>query len=101
VIPPLRSQPGFFELLSEDEEKKLDAQLAAVEAEMSTEAAFLYRASIFYGYGMLDQAIEETSAALGDDLANDELRSILARLLNEAGRSAEAVDEYDRLLKPR
>jgi len=101
VIPPLRSPTGLFELISDEEQKKLDDQLAAVDAGMSTESGHLYRASIYYGYGMLDQAIEETSTALEDDLANDELRSILARLLNEAGRSAEAVEEYDRLLKPR
>jgi hypothetical protein len=50
---------------------------------------------------LLDRAIEETTAALESDPANDDLRSILARLLNEAGRSAEAVTEYDRLLAPR
>jgi len=100
VIPPLRSPTGFFELLSDTEKKKLDEQLTAVEGPDQSGSSRLYRASVYYGYGMLDDAIRETSAALESDADNDELRSILARLLTEAGRSSEAVEEYDRLLAP-
>lgn len=119
VIPPLRSPVGFFEVLGTEEMERVNEELALpgereesgaeetvapgrpTDSKRSAPSGWhLYRASVYYDHGMLDRAIEETSIALREDPSNDDLRGILARLLGEAGRSMEAVNQYDRLLTP-
>ena len=102
VIPPLRSQAAFFELLDAEAILSLDADLKSLEAasDASVHGQELLRASTFYEYGVMDEAIDETCAALSSDPANPQLRAILARLYQETGRDQEALEEIDQLVAP-
>lgn len=101
VIPPLRSPAGFFEVLNEEENARVLTELSLIEGDEAASGRHLYRASVYYQHGMLDDAVDEASSALEEDPKNNDLRGILARLLSEAGRSSEAISEYDRILAPR
>jgi len=101
MIPPLRSRPELFEVLPAPDAA---AVAAAVEASRAMEGASprgraLVEASIYYRHGLLDDAIASTRQALEAQPDAQELRSILARLLSETGRTQEALVEYDRLLQ--
>ncbi len=99
-IPPLRSKAVFFEIISPEEEKALDAALKKISRNKTAgETGYhLMRASVFYNLHLLDDSIEETRNALAVNSNNPVLRSILARLYTETGRTDEALDEFNRLL---
>ncbi|UCG53327.1 MAG: tetratricopeptide repeat protein [Candidatus Latescibacterota bacterium] len=100
-FPPLRSQAAFFEILSTEDDEELQNALGEIarEGESSVSAVHLVRASLFFEYNLLDEAIAETQRAIAVDPENPALRSILARLYAQTGRSAEALDEYDKILE--
>ncbi len=102
-IPPLRTPAGFFEVLPADAERLLTALLAAAEAENapSESARRIVRASAFFRHRLFDDAIAETRLAIEADPENTTLRTILARLYAETGRTAEALEEYNRLIERR
>ena len=99
--PPLRTSAAFFEILAQDDAGKLNASLAQVtpEARVSKSSYHILRASLYFEYGLMEEAIEETRMALENDPDNPTLHSILARLYAETGRTDEAIGEYDRLLE--
>jgi hypothetical protein len=101
IIPPLRSQAAFFQVISEDDEKRLASALEDIEEkEMPSGTAYhLVRASLFFDFGLLVEAIDETKMALAGDPANGILHSILARLFEQAGRTEEALEEYNRITR--
>ena len=103
VFPPLRSEAAFFELLSADEAKELDASLAKIDAGAKPSEAthHLFYASLYFDRGLMEDAIAETMKALEIDPQNSDLHAILARLYAETGRTEEAMKEYDRLLEKR
>jgi len=100
-FPPLRSQAAFFEILSPEDDEKLVAALdECAQSEgnkASVSAEHVVRASLYFEYNLLDDAIAETKEAIAVDPENPALRSILARLYAQTGRSAEALDEYNKL----
>jgi tetratricopeptide (TPR) repeat protein len=101
IIPPVRSQAAFFEIISEDEEQKLASALENIESEEipSGLAYHLVRASLFFDFGLLVEAIDETKMAIAKDPTNRILHSVLARLLEQAGRAEEALEEYNRITR--
>lgn len=103
TFPPLRSKAAFFEVLSKEEEKELAALLDELDRDKTTsESAYhIVRASLFFDFSLIDEAIAETKEALNTDPGNTTLRSILARLYTEAGRTEEALEEYNELLDKR
>lgn len=102
-IPPLRTPAAFFEVLAPDREAALAAALDALASERppSEAATHAVRASVFFAHRLLDEAIAETRLAIALDPENASLRTILARLYAETGRSSEAMSEYDRLIERR
>jgi len=102
-FPPLRSATAFFEVISPDQSKSLSAALAEIERDkMPSESAFyLVRASLYYKYGLMNDAIDETRQAVSTDADNPTLQSILAHLYAQVGLTDEAIQEYDRLLEKR
>jgi tetratricopeptide (TPR) repeat protein len=102
-FPPLRSQAAFFEVLAAEDDKKLTAALDDCSQDngdgTSESAKHVVRASLFFEYNLLDDAIAETKQAIAVDPENPALHSILARLYAQTGRSAEALDEYNKLQK--
>ena len=103
VFPPLRSEAAFFEILSADEAKELEASLAKIDqgAKPSETTHHLFYASLYFDRGLMEDAIAETMKALEIDPQNADLHAILARLYAETGRNEEALREYDRLLEKR
>jgi tetratricopeptide (TPR) repeat protein len=103
VFPPLRSEAAFFEVLSPDERKSVEASLGEIIADdkPSKITYHLVRASLFYNYNLMEDAIAETKAAIELEPDNSDLHAILARLYSETGRTQDAVKEYDRLLEGR
>ncbi len=101
-FPPLRSQAAFFEVLSAEDNESLDAAFGELTGDRagqtSESAAHVIRASLYFQYNLLDDAIAETKQAIAVDPENPALRSILARLYAQTGRPAEALDEYNKLL---
>jgi hypothetical protein len=102
-FPPLRSTTAYFEVLPSDQAKTLDASLGRLEGQkLASESSYhLVRASLFYSYGLLADAIDETRKAVSTDTNNTHLRSILAHLYAQVGLTHEAIREYDRLLEKR
>ncbi|MCZ6766828.1 MAG: tetratricopeptide repeat protein [bacterium] len=98
-FPPLRSPAAFFEVITPEDENRLQASLADISGEKHRggSAHPLVRASIFHGFGLLDDAIAETRKAVGEDSSNRMLHAILANLYEEAGRTDEALAEYKKL----
>lgn len=98
-FPPLRSPAVFFEVITPEEENRLQASLADIndEKESGGSAYPVVRASIFHGFGLLDDAIAETRKAIEEDSSNRMLHTILANLYEEAGRTDEALAEYKNL----
>jgi tetratricopeptide (TPR) repeat protein len=103
IFPPVRSQAAFFEIISPTEAEQLDAALEQIEdREIPSELGYhLVRASLLFDFGLLGEAIDETKRALEFDPENSTLHSILARLFAEAGRTEEALGEYNRILEGR
>lgn len=100
-FPPLRSPAAFFEILSASERNELNVSLEQITRQESIKGAtyHILRASLFFDFGLVQDAIDETMEALEFKPEDSTLHYILARLYVEAGRSKEAVDLYDRLLK--
>jgi hypothetical protein len=103
VFPAARSEAAFFEILSAEEGEGLDAALAQISAATQSSASthHLFRASVFFDHGLMENAIAETAKALEVDPENSDLHAILARLYAETGRTQEALKEYDELLEKR
>ena len=102
-IPPARTPAGFFDVLPEVEERSLADMLAAAETERapSASARRIVRASAFFRHRLFDDAIAETRLAIEADPDNAALRTILARLYAETGRTEEALEEYNLLIERR
>jgi hypothetical protein len=102
-IPPIRSAAAFFEILSADEDAALDGELAAIDpSQIRNRATWHFlRASAFFGHGLNEDAIDELRGALEEGGGTREMRAILARLLAETGRTAEAMEEYGRIMDGR
>ncbi len=103
VFPALRSEAGFFEILRPEDTRTLDASLAEIEKGTKTSEStyHVFRASLFFDHGLMEDAIAETVTALEVDPENSGLHAILARLYAETGRTQDAIREYDRLLEKR
>lgn len=103
VLPPLRSKAAYFELLPPDDERSLAEALERIEKEKppSTATYRLIKASLFFNYGLMEDAIAETRMALTAEPDNEILHSILARLYAESGRTEEALNEYDQIFEKR
>ena len=97
--PPLRSPAVFFEVLSPEEASMLNEALESISPEeIGSEATYhLMRASILFDQGLVEEAIAETERASQADADNPALQSILARLYVEAGRTADAIEAYNKL----
>jgi len=102
-FPPLRSAMAYFEVIPNDQAEELEASLAKLNPEAMTSASsyHLVRASLFYSYGLVADAIAETREAVAADEDNATLQSILAHLYAQVGLTHEAIQEYDRLLEKR
>lgn len=102
-FPPLRSPAAFFEVLSSSEKKDLDVSLEQITRGENTGGAgyHILRASVFLDFGLIEDAIGETVKALEFRSEDPTLRSILARLYADTGRSVEALNQYNRLLEKR
>ena len=100
VIPPLRSRAAYFEVMTAQESEEVDASLQKIDAQESGKQTTYHvvRASVFFSYGLMDEAINETMTALKTDPDNPTLQSILARLYAEVGRTGDALGEYNELL---
>lgn len=93
-FPPLRAPASFFEIATEETAGKVEKALAAVgSSDLSESARAFLRASIYYEHGLLAHAIEETRNAVGT--GGEQMRAILANLYAEAGRTEDALSEYD------
>ncbi len=103
VLPPLRSEAAFFEVLSTEENRQVDASLEEIsQTRKPGESTYHFVcASVYFDHGLTEDAIAETSKALAFDPENTELHAILARLYAQTGRSEEALREYNRLLEHR
>ncbi len=99
-FPPLRSKAAFFELISDEERTSLAAALNRIDNDgsLSPISRHVMRASVFFNDNLLADAVFETEKAV--DLVPDDtaLKSILARLYNEVGRTDEAMAIYDQIL---
>jgi len=102
-FPPLRSRAAFFEILPPEETAALETSLGSIDrAALPSESALhLVRASLFFKYKLMDEAIGETRKALELDPENTSLHAILAHLYAETGRSDEAMGEYGRIIEKR
>ncbi|MDD3643251.1 MAG: hypothetical protein PHQ19_07320 [Candidatus Krumholzibacteria bacterium] len=99
-IPPIRSAAAFFEILPAGDAAALDEELSAIDPSgIRNEATYHFlRASAFFSHGLNEEAIAEMRGALEGDGGTREMRAILARLLAETGRTAEAMEEYGRIM---
>jgi hypothetical protein len=100
-VPPLHSTAAFFEVISEDDAGKLDGSLGMIDPEEipNNSTYHFLRASIYFDHGLLENAISEMEQAMEGDAGTKEMHSILARLYAEAGRTGEAMSEYDRIFE--
>lgn len=101
-FPPIATNAVPFEVLAEADANALGVALAGIEKDQSRSSSYHFlRASVFFGYGLMEAAILETIQALEADADNPTLHSILAHLYAETGRTQEALGAYDRLLEKR
>jgi len=100
-VPPLRSTAAFFEVITDEEASRLDLSLSMIDPyEISNRSTYHFlRASVYFEHGLLEDAISEMELAMKEGAETKEMHSILARLYAEAGRSAEAMSEYDRIFE--
>lgn len=96
-VPPLRSPAAFFEVISEEDTAKLEESLGMIDPEEIPNGSTYHflRASVFFEYGLLENAIGEMEKAMEKGAGTKEMHSILARLYAEAGRPGDAMSEYD------
>jgi hypothetical protein len=99
--PPLSSQAAFFEIIPDDERSDLQSTLKRIEQDGSLAPAsrHVMRASVFFSRGLLANAVAETEEAVELAPADPSLKSILARLYSQVGRTAEAAVLYDQILE--
>ncbi|MFQ5511715.1 MAG: hypothetical protein ACE5EO_07700 [Candidatus Krumholzibacteriia bacterium] len=101
-FPPVATNAVPFEVLAEADANALGVALAGIEKDQSRPSSYHFlRASVFFNYGLMEAAIQETIQALEVDAENPTLHSILAHLYQETGRNEEALGAYDRLLEKR
>lgn len=100
-FPPRRTQAAFFEVISPSSVADLQETLDAVDADtkLSKTSSHVIKASVYFNHGLIEDAIAETKSALKDDPDNASLQSILARLYAESGRTRDAMDTYNRMIK--
>ena len=98
-VPKLRSKPAHFTIVDPKIELavQIDHNELAREKRRSQASYHLVRASLFYSYGLLDDAIMETETALRISMGNNVLKAILAPLYAEVGRTADALKMYSLL----
>jgi hypothetical protein len=97
VVPPLHTTTSYFEIIPPADAQGLDTDLSQLDANQPGSLTYhLVRASLFFDRGLVDDAITETEAAVAADPENASLRTILGRLYAEAGRSRDAIDEWNR-----
>lgn len=98
VSPPLRTPASFFEVIAPADAKTLDTDLSQLDANKPGPVTYhLMRASLFFDRGLVDEAISETESAVASDPDNSSLHTILGRLYAEAGRSADAIDQLNKV----
>ena len=98
-VPPLRSNAAFFEVITVEEQSKLGVALEKIgDGAASAQSQHVMRASVFFAYNLLDDAVKETEQALALAPENTTLQSILARLYAESGRTDRAAETYGRIL---
>jgi hypothetical protein len=99
AFPPLRTTASFFEVIDPAAVSAIATDIEKINEteEISERTRHFLRASLYFNKGLLDDAIAETEVALQDDPDNASLRSILARLYEEAGRSREAMATYRKI----
>jgi hypothetical protein len=99
--PPLASQAAFFEIIPEEERSSLETTLERIEVDgsLAPVSRHVMRASVYFNHGLLANAVAETEAALSASPGDLSLQSILARLYSQVGRTAEAAELYDKILK--
>lgn len=97
VSPPLRTSAAYFEVLAPADAKSLESGLSTIESKKPSPVSYrLMRASLFFDRGLVEDAINETQAALAADPNNGSLHAILGRLYAETGRTKEAIDEINK-----
>lgn len=97
VSPPLRTPASFFEIIAPADATKLDNDLSQLDANKPGVVTYhLTRASLYFDRGLVDEAIKETESALAADPDNHSLRSILARLYADTGRTQDAMNELNK-----
>jgi len=100
VSPALRTPASFFELIAPADATTLDTDLAKLDAGKAGSVTYhLTRASLYFDRGLVEDAITETENALSADPDNQSLRSILARLYAETGRTQDAMTELNKTQK--
>jgi hypothetical protein len=100
VSPPLRTPASFFEIMAPADATTLDADLSQLDANKPGPVTYhLTRASLYFDRGLVDEAITETENALAADPDNQSLRTILARLYAETGRTQDAITELNKTQK--
>ena len=97
VSPPLRTPASFFEIIAPADATSLDNDLSQLDANKPGAVTYhLTRASLYFDRGLVDEAIKETESALAADPDNNSLRSILARLYADTGRTQDAMTELNK-----
>ncbi|HET6463924.1 MAG TPA: tetratricopeptide repeat protein [Candidatus Krumholzibacteria bacterium] len=100
VSPPLRTSASFFEIIAPADATRLDSDLSQLDATKPGAVTYhLTRASLYFDRGLVDEAITETENALAADPNNQSLRSILARLYADTGRTQDAMTELNKTRK--
>jgi Tetratricopeptide repeat len=100
VSPPLRTPASFFEIIAPADATRLDSDLTQLDANKPGPVTYhLTRASLYFDRGLVDEAIAETESALAADPGNNSLRSILARLYADTGRTQDAMTELNKTQK--
>jgi hypothetical protein len=100
VSPPLRTSASFFEVIAPADATKLDNELSQLDANKPGAVTYhLTRASLYFDRGLVDEAIKETENALATDPDNHSLRSILAHLYAQTGRTQDAMTELNKTQK--
>lgn len=99
--PPLRTKAAFFEILPPAEGGEIERALSKLGEKVDRQSPSFHMvlAGVFNHYGLIGDAIEEVELAVGADPDNPTLHAILAHLYAQAGRSEEAIAEYDKLLQ--
>jgi hypothetical protein len=100
-VPPLRSAASFFEIITDEDAQELESTIAIIDCDSipNTSTYHFLRASVYFDHGLLENAIGEMEMAMEGGSPTKEMHSILARLYAEAGRTGDAMSEYDRIFE--